>query len=87
MADSFVSRPPAEIADDFADDARVASWKCNRIFPTSLRQPPPRWNQREFSVERLQVRALGDEHFVPFFARLAGVQAVLRQLARGGERF
>ena len=40
----------------------------------------------ELFIKLLQIRALGHQHFIPFFARLAGVQALLCQSARSGER-
>jgi len=36
-------------------------------------------------VERTQIRALSNEHFVPFAARRAGIQTVFRPFARSNE--
>jgi len=40
-----------------------------------------------FLFERLQILRLGNNHSVHFFARGAGIQAILRQPARGGDDF
>jgi hypothetical protein len=71
----------AQIADDFADDSCASHLETKPALSTLI--SPTTFaveSSSSFSVERLQVRALRDNHFVPFFARLAGVANSFRQV-------
>ena len=82
----FLRKPPtAEVADDFADDPRVASGNVTGFFRLQLNDDRRGMIKREFFVERGQIRALRGKHFIPFFAGPAGGQTISRLFARGNE--
>ena len=69
----FREPPAAEVADDFADDAGVALRNESRLFGLQFDNHRRGGVKRQLFVERTQIRALGNEHFVPFLSRCPGI--------------
>ena len=89
IIDAGFFREPAtaQIADDFADEPRVALRNEPRLFGFQFDNHRRGVVECQLFVERTQICALNNEHFIPFFSRRAGGKAIRSLVACGGERF